>query len=180
MVPNGQRTSPQAQDAVRIPVFGEVLGYVGGTLSLAALTALVGESWAQLATGGQIFAAALVAAVLLGGGFTLSRLTSDAGRRLSNFLFFFGTGAAGFLFGLIATKSMGAVDARSYPVSQFPEMVGSFFAFTTGGLIWWFRRTSLQLVAATLALWSFVFSCVDYSAFDSTTLGLVFVVVGTT
>ena len=158
---------------------GEVLGYIGAALALTALSFLVYDSWDVLGTFGQISLATSVAGACLGGGWAVSLNDSATSRRLSNFLFFFGTWAAGVLMGLLAAKSMGGLDTSEWPVSQFPEMVGTFSAFALGAVIWWLRKSSSQLVATTIALAAFIPACFDYSSANQVTkIGLWYLVLG--
>jgi len=135
----GARARPSS-----VPIAGEVLGYVGGALSLAALFAITTQFWSELGTGGQIALAALVTAACLAGGWAFSAGATPQAKRLGYFLMFLGTAAFGFLSGLVADWL--AVD------HDVPPLVGSLGALLAGVAIWWRHRTSLQLVGVAVPL----------------------------
>jgi len=130
----------------RIPIAGEVLGYVGGALAIAALFAIVTQYWHDLGSGGQLALAGIVSAACMFGGWMLSASEPPQAKRLGGFLLFVGTAAVGFFAGLAAefipflhTGSMSLV-------------IGGATAVAVGFAVWLVRKTSLQLVALSLAL----------------------------
>jgi len=171
-VPTTSQATPEAQ--ARIPIIGEALGYVGGALAFAALTAIVTQYWSDLGTAGQLLLAAVVSAACLTGGWLLSSLEPAQARRLGGFLLFTGTAAFGFFAGL-------AADATPLLDSgDLPWVVGAGGAFALGLGLWRSRTTSLQLVAVALALASFIAAVItEWTSHDQTVfIGASYLVVG--
>ncbi|HCJ10833.1 MAG TPA: hypothetical protein DHW14_06695 [Clostridiales bacterium] len=181
-VARGFLTPRQAEDIRRFevarvrpspaPVAGEVLGYIGGALSLAALFAIITQFWRELGTGGQIALAALVAAACLAGGWALSAGAAPQAKRLGCFLMFLGTAAFGFLSGLVTARL--AVDP------DVPPLVGSLGALLVGVALWRRHRTSLQLVgvAVPLAVLVVAFANLCLSSSQAVFVGFSYLVLG--
>jgi len=165
----------EPQTRSRAQVMGEVLGYVGGILAIAALIALGASFWEAFGRWGQFALTAGVTAACVGGGWVLGRGESRTARRLASFLIFLGTWSFGLF---VAVLEPPAVLGGSQEESALILML----AFSTG--IWWFRRTSLQLIAMTLilALWVVVRLSMGDSLIEpldsGVTVGISFLVLG--
>lgn len=147
--------SAQQADAIRTfesarakppvaPVVGEVLGYVGGALSISALLAIVTQFWTVLGAAGQIGLAALVTAACLAGGWIFAAGATPQAKRLGYFLLLLGTVASGFLTGLITDWAGAGYD--------IPLLAGAFGALVVAVAVWWRHRTALQVVGITVAV----------------------------
>jgi hypothetical protein len=145
-----QAPSPQAAlpEARRIPALAEVLGYAGGSLALGALVALTATYWGRIGTPGRLALSGAVAAICLASGWWLSSNVAPRAKRLGSFVLFIGVAVAGCFVGFAVAGSTTGVEA--------PLAAAAGAAFICGLAVWWKHRTSLQLIAVTVALVVFV------------------------
>ncbi len=143
---------PPAQPA-GVPLASEILGYLGGILSIGAIIALLVMYWDAIGVFGQVGLCAAVAVSALVGGFALGRVGDTAAKRLEQFLLAVGVVAVGGALGIAAyhaTVKLGIVRIEALPSGawtgavEWGLFIGSLAAAIAGGVVWWVRRTPLQ------------------------------------
>lgn len=126
-----------------VPILGEIAGYLGGALALAALMTLTMEYWYELGDIGRIFIVAAVSALCLFGAVRLTKVEASQAKRLGQFLFFLATAGFGFTLGLATEFGFD---------EKWPMLVGATAALVLAVIIWWRLMTPLQLIAVALSL----------------------------
>jgi hypothetical protein len=156
--------APASAAQRRLPFLGEALGYIGAAFAVAALGTLGLQNWTTMMPAVQIALTVVISCVLVGGGAVLSRIKVPAAQRLASALLFAGTVAIGCLAFLAVINTMPTTGGgtRDYLVRaaawRSATLAGACTAFLVGTAIWFFRRTALQLVAVTVALWVFLWT----------------------
>ena len=156
---------------VEIPVAAEILGYVGGALTIGAIFMLITSFWQVIGTGGRLGLTALGAVAGYVGGFTIGRLGSKGAKRLEQFLLALGVIATGAFVGLATFE----YTSRLYPqVPSLPDrasgwatLAGFLTGAIVGGVVWKIRPTALQQVVFGLSVMSAAgnaFEVIGYSS----------------
>ncbi|MGH3978533.1 MAG: hypothetical protein ACRDRZ_05965 [Pseudonocardiaceae bacterium] len=126
------------------PVLAEVLGYLGGAVTLVAALLLGERLWAELAAGTRVGVLALVAlATLLAGAGLRDR--AGAASRLGGFLWFVAVVAVAGLVAVAADGLLGWSDRNTV-------LAAALAGTATAAALWWVRREVLQQVALFVGL----------------------------
>jgi hypothetical protein len=124
-------------------VLAEVLGYVGGTLAVAAALFLGAELWDELGPWPRVLLLGVVAAACLVGGAALSGRDGARGR-LGGFFW------AATVVAVAATAGV-AVDGLLDGQGPTSALVAAASALVVAALLWWRRPAVLQHVATFAA-----------------------------
>ena len=133
----------------RVPLVAEALGYVGATLAITAGGIVLGQYWDRFTDPAHQLVAALLTVLLIGAGWALRERSHPAIQRLVSLLWFLGVGALAWAVGLVAVESLGIEEAA------LGMTVGAAVA-VAGGVLWRIRTRSLQLIAMTAGVLTFV------------------------
>jgi hypothetical protein len=122
----------------------EVLGYLGGAVTLVAALVIGEQLWADLAAGARVGVLALVTAVTVVAGATLRSRPGAAGR-LAGFSWLLSVPAAAGLVGVAADQLLGwsADDAT---------LAAALVAAALAAVLWWLRPAVVGQVALFVAL----------------------------
>jgi hypothetical protein len=124
-------------------VLAEVLGYVGGTLAVAAALFLGAELWDELGPWPRVLLLGVVALACLAGGAALSGRDGARGR-LGGFFW------AATVVAVAATAGVG-VDGLLGRTGPTSALVAAASALVVAALLWWRRPAVLQHVATFAA-----------------------------
>jgi hypothetical protein len=134
-------------------VLAEVLGYVGGSLAVAAALFLGAELWEELGPWPRVLLLAAVAVVALLGGAALGGRDGASGR-LGGFLW------AVTVIGAAAAAGVGA-DGLLRAEAGTSALAAAGVASVVAALLWWARPAVLQHVAAFGAAVALLFALLD-------------------
>jgi hypothetical protein len=126
----------------RRALIAEAVGYVGAAFALGAVGLLVAEYWSELAVGGRIALATLLAVLALGAGALLRGRGGAALARLVGVLWALGLTAFAWTVGIVAWDVVGV------PERWMPTTVGGLAAVLAGILLAVGRHVLVQLVGA--------------------------------
>jgi hypothetical protein len=129
----------------RVPVFAEVLGYLGGALAASAAAVFVSRSWDDLSQAGRLAVPGLGAVVCLVAGFAIHRSAEAAVERLAGVLWLLSAAGAGWFSGILAADVADGSD-RAVVLS-----VGAAVTIA-GGALYAYRRWPLQQLALAAGL----------------------------
>ena len=144
---------PPAGDGRRGAVLAEVLGYVGGTLAVAAALFLGAELWDVLGPWPRVLLLALVAVACLVGGAALGGRDGARGR-LGGFFW------AAAVVAVAATAGV-AVDGLLGRTGTTSALVAATSALVVAAVLWWRRPAVLQHVATFAAALATVLAIVN-------------------
>jgi hypothetical protein len=150
----------------------EAIAYLGSSLILIAASLLAIEFWDEIAPWGRLALTAGATTVLVGVGWLLGRSSEPAAQRAQAFAWFLAA------FGVALSASVAADDIAAIE-SQDAFLYAASISFLATIVLWWFRRSILQLVA--LALGAFTTDVAALSRIDSApdwVFGLSFAVLG--
>ena len=131
---------PPDRTARRRPLIVEALGYVGGTLAIAAGFGLIPILWPDIHTSAQLAIAAIAAIAFFAAGSVLRVGDDPAFRRLRSVLWLLSTGGLAAFVGLVATQIW-----KLGPTSTV--LVASAATTEYAVLLWWRSRTPIQHLA---------------------------------
>lgn len=122
-----------------IPVFAEVLAYIGAILAISAVVFIASQVWSDLASGAQLGLIALATGVLWAGGWWMREGNNPVRQRLVSVLWFLSVGGIGWLADVAATGLWDLGDGYGLIIGLALSLYG--------GLLYRYRRTSLQQIA---------------------------------
>ena len=128
-----------ARPGVAVPVLGEVLGYLGGAVTIVTAIVLGNELWDSLAVAVRVLVLVAVTAAALGAGAGLREHRGPAGR-LAGFLWLIAVVA---LAGTVAVAADGLLGWEHRDTALAAALVGLVAAV----LLWWVRPETLQQLA---------------------------------
>ncbi|MGH2818150.1 MAG: DUF2157 domain-containing protein [Actinomycetota bacterium] len=122
-----------------IPVFAEVIAYVGAILALSAVAFIASQMWSNLAIGEKLGLIALATSLLWAGGWWMRGSRNPVGQRLVSVLWFLSAGGMGWLADTAATDLWDLEDGYALIIGLALSLYAS--------LLYLYRQTSLQQIA---------------------------------
>jgi hypothetical protein len=145
----GLITPDQARDIIAVeqaegrdralPVFAEVVVYVGAVLALSAVAFVASRVWEDLAAAAQLGVVALGTSLLWGAGWWIRGAESEVRQRLMAVLWFLSAGGMGWLADVVA------IDL--WDVEEGYGLIIGIILSVYAALLYAYRRTSLQQIA---------------------------------
>jgi hypothetical protein len=165
---------PAAQRPARAK-FGEIAGYLGAALVVAAGALFIAQEWSTLSPGGRvawvgamalILGVAGMAAAFVGGGYDFMRTDAGAVRRRLAGTILAGAAVAG------AFTAALQVDRMDTDYSSWPSVAGMATLAVVGLLGYWIAPTAVGQVPVAVGLFSLVPSTLDAIYRDDTEFAL--------
>ena len=133
----------------RLPLFAEVLGYLGAVIALSAGAVVVRQVWPKIPPAGSLCVAGIAALGLLAAGEVLCRRASEpAFGRLRSFLWLLATVAVGGFFAVLTSEVLKLSGGTAALIAEA--------GWTACALVLWLRARSallhLAMFAGALAL----------------------------
>lgn len=150
----------------------EAIAYLGSALVLIAVSLLAIEFWDEIEPWGRLALTAGATTVLIGAGWLLGRSEEPAVDRAQTFAWFLAA------FGVALTVSVAAGDLADLD-SQDIFLYATSISFVAAIVLWWFRKSVLQLTAMGLGAYATVIASI--SRIDSApdwAFGLSFAAIG--
>lgn len=150
-----EHTGTPTRVAPRVPVFAEIIGYVGGGLLIAAAMVFIGSQFGDYPIGVQIAIPAAVTVLLFALGWITRGSDEPAARRFAAVCWFFAVPAFGFTLAY-AVFWREIVDGLDLPAWAWITIFGVTTLFA--GLLYGFERRTLAQLALFACLVGTVFA----------------------